>query len=120
MLTFFLVSNASRSDQAIATACSYLFRSLGSTAGISLSASAANQTLRSALKTRLGSGDQADTIVENVRRSLSYIKTLDPELKTLVRSSYEISTRAAFGLQILLVAGAAVSAWFIREKPLSR
>lgn len=115
-----IVSNAAREDQAIATACSYLFRSLGSTAGVSLSSSAANQTLRAALKQRLGSGTDADKIVGNVRRSLQYIKTLDPALRQLVRSSYELSTRAAFGLQIVLVAGAAASAWAIREKPLSR
>lgn len=115
-----IVSNASREDQGIATACSYLFRSLGSTAGVSLSTSIANQTLRMSLQKHLGSGKDADKIIQGVRRSLKYIKGLSPEVKTIVRSSYETSTRAAFGLQIALVAGAAVSAWAIREKPLSR
>lgn len=115
-----LISNASREDQAIATACSYLFRSLGSTAGVSLSTSVANQTLRMSLQKHLGSGKDADKIVQGVRRSLGYIKGLSPEVKSIVRGSYETSTRAAFGLQIILVAGAAVSAWAIREKPLSK
>lgn len=114
------VANASHEDQAVATACSYLFRSLGSVAGVSLSATVANQALRAHLKSELSSGKDAAKIAERVRQSLEYIKTLEPEVRSIVRDCYARSTRAAFGLQIGLVAGAAVAAWFIREKKLSR
>ncbi|EON62487.1 hypothetical protein W97_01709 [Coniosporium apollinis CBS 100218] len=115
-----LIANASHEDQAVATACSYLFRSLGSVAGVSLSATVANQALRAHLKSELSSGKDAAKIAERVRQSLEYIKTLEPEVRSIVRDCYARSTRAAFGLQIGLVAGAAVAAWFIREKKLSR
>lgn len=104
----------------MATACSYLFRSLGSVFGVSLSATVANQTLRRQLESELRSGKDATRIAERVRQSLAYIKTLEPEVREIVRDCYSKSTRAAFGLQICLVAGAAISAWFIREKKLSK
>lgn len=71
------------------------------------------------LAKRLGSGIDADAITEGVRRSLSYIRMLKPAVQNVVRHSYETSTQAAFALQMSIVAGAALSAWFIREKPLS-
>lgn len=115
-----LISNAKHDDQAVATACSYLFRSLGSTTGVSLTSSAANQVLRSSLEKKLSSGKDAAVIVEGVRRTLAYIKTLEPETRELVRSAYGVSTRAAYGVDVGLVVGAALAAWFIKEKPLSR
>lgn len=116
----FAVANAQHSDQAVATACSYLFRSLGSVTGVSLSATVANQALRTRLREELGSGKDAAKIAEKVRQSLAYIRTLDPEVRAIVRGCYAKSTQAAFGLQIALVTGAALSAWWIREKKLSR
>ncbi|KAI9725484.1 MAG: hypothetical protein M1828_003155 [Chrysothrix sp. TS-e1954] len=113
-----LISNAAREDQAIATACSYLFRALGSTTGLSLSSTVANQTLRAQLRARL-SGSDATTIEKGVRQSLKYIQTLKPELRTAVRQAYSVSTRGAIAVDVGLVAGAALAAWFIREKPLS-
>ncbi|THW12628.1 MFS general substrate transporter [Aureobasidium pullulans] len=115
-----LIANASREDQAVATACSYLFRSLGSVFGVSISATLANQSLRDNLATALSNGNTAAEIAERVRESLAYINTLEPGVRALVRECYAQSTRAAFGLEIGLVAGAAVSAWFIREKALSK
>ncbi|KAG9741510.1 MFS multidrug transporter, partial [Aureobasidium melanogenum] len=115
-----LIANASRDDQAVATACSYLFRSLGSVFGVSMSATLANQALRERLAAVLSNGDSAAEIAERVRESLAYINTLEPGVKALVRVCYAQSTRAAFGLEIGLVAGAAASAWLIKEKALSK
>ncbi|KAI4134394.1 MAG: hypothetical protein LQ347_001572 [Umbilicaria vellea] len=58
-----LISNASPADQAVATACSYLFRSLGSVVGLSISATVVQQSLRIQLRDRLRSGKDADNIV---------------------------------------------------------
>ena len=87
---------------------------------MSVSATLANQALRDRLAAALSSGDAAAEITERVRESLAYINTLEPNVKALVRACYAQSTRAAFGLEIGLVAGAAVSAWMIKEKALSR
>lgn len=121
----YLVANASRDDQALAIACSYLFRSLGSVFGISLSATVANTVLRSQLERRLpsnGDGDagQAREIGRRIRESLAYIRTLEPQVQAIVRTCYAGATHAAFGLQAIIAVGAAVAAWFIVEKKLSR
>lgn len=115
-----IISNAAPEDQAVATACSYLFRSLGSVIGISLEMTVVNQVLRTQLELRLGSGKDAEKIVKGVRRSLEYIKTLDPEIAMTVRECYGIATRDGFALMVLIVLGSAVSAFFIQEKRLSR
>lgn len=115
-----LISNADPKDQAIATACSYLFRSLGSVIGVSLSATAVQQSLRVQLRNRLNSGTEADKIVEHVRQSLDYIKELEPEVRDVVRLCYQKSTSWAFGLMLLLTSGAVISSFFIREKKLGK
>ena len=117
-----LIANASHEDQAIATACSYLFRSLGSVLGVSMSATVANQALRTSLASELPkvglSERKALQIADRVRESLAYLRRLEPNVRAVVAECYAHSTTAAFTLQIGLVAGAAVSAWFIREKAL--
>ncbi|KAI9807872.1 MAG: hypothetical protein M1825_005178 [Sarcosagium campestre] len=115
-----LISNATTQDQAVATACSYLFRSLGSVVGISLSATVVQQSLRMHLRAALNSGRDADHIVKKVRQSLEYIKTLEPGVRDIVRDCYGNATQAGFLLQLCIVAGAMVSAFWIREKKLSR
>ena len=115
-----LIANAAPKDQAVATACSYLFRSLGSVIGLSLCTTVVNQVLRNTLESSLGSGNEAEKIVQGVRRSLDYIKTLEPEVAAVVRECYAQATRYGFGLMVIIVFGSAVSAIFIREKRISR
>ena len=99
-----LIANASTEDQAVATACSYLFRSLGSVVGLSLSATVVQQSLKTQLKERLKSGKDAAEIVMRVRESLDYVNTLDVGLQNIVRQCYGTATRNGFGLMLGLVA----------------
>ncbi len=115
-----LISNAAPEDQAVTTACSYLFRSLGSVIGISLSSTVVQQSLRNYLLRDLGSGQEADKIVQRVRRSLEYIRTLDPQLKDVVRRCYGHAVRDALALMIGVTFLALISGFFISEKRLSR
>lgn len=119
-----VIANASHEDQAVATACSYLFRSLGAVFGISISATVANQYLRKSLASELPAlglpEDEALDIADKVRQSLAYLKELDPKIRKVVEHCFARSTNATFGTQIVIVAGAAISAWFIREKKLSK
>ena len=133
-----LIANASIEDQAVATACSYLFRSLGSVVGLSLSATVVQQSLRTQLQDRLNSGKDADKIVKRVRESLEFVKTLDPDVQEIVRHCYGIAIRNGFVLMLCIVSFATLSSCkqqifedartftnpkrqgFIREKKLSR
>lgn len=113
------VSNSTYDDQAVATACSYLFRSLGSVVGVSLSATVVQQFLRSNLRRALENGQDAEEITKRVRESLNYINTLEPGIRSLVRDSYGHATRASFVLNMCVASGAMVAAFWIREKKLS-
>lgn len=104
-----LIANASPQDQAVATACSYLFRSLGSVIGLSLSATVVQQSLRNQLQEKLRSGKDAENIVKRVRESLDYIGTLDPEVREVVRQCYGSATRHGFALMLGIVSFAMLS-----------
>lgn len=92
-----LIANAAPEDQAIATACSYLFRSLGSVVILSLTASVVQQSLMAQLRDHLNSEKDAEEIVKRVRESLDYVKTLEPAVREAVRQCYASSTRNGFG-----------------------
>jgi predicted MFS family arabinose efflux permease len=113
-----LLANAKHQDQAVATACSYLFRALGSVFGVSMCATAFNLTLRESLQAALRGDADAEEIAERVRASLAYFRSLEPGLKEVVRECYGQSTRAALEVSVGLVVGSSVMTWFIREKRL--
>jgi hypothetical protein len=115
-----VLANADPADQAIATACTYLFRSLGSVTGVSVAATVVQQRLRVELREKLESGKEADEIVERVRQSLDAIKTLEPGIRMIVRRCYQSATNASFAVSILVMCIALVASCFIREKRLSK
>lgn len=115
-----VIANADQKDQAVATACTYLFRSLGSVVGVSLSATIVQQSLRTQLRENLKSGKEADKIVDKVRQSLDYIKTLEPHTREIVRRCYQKATGASFGLGIAFVGAALAASFWMREKKLSK
>jgi hypothetical protein len=85
-----------------------------------MSATVANQSLRDRLEEYLKDGESAGEIAERIRQSLDFIKQLQPEVRLAVRECYAKSTVAAFEIEILLVLGAAISAWLIKEKALGK
>ncbi|MCJ1377353.1 hypothetical protein MMC17_000448 [Xylographa soralifera] len=115
-----IIANAPPEDQAVATACSYLFRSLGSVVGLSISATVVQQSLRNQLRDKLNSGRDVDEIVRKVRESLDVIKTLEPTVAMIVRKCYGTATSHGFMLMTGIVACALISSFFIRETKLSR
>ncbi|KAI1633730.1 MFS general substrate transporter [Biscogniauxia mediterranea] len=109
------------SDVPVAIACSYLFRSLGSTLGISVTTAALQQALRLGLEKELdGDKERARAIEEAVRRSLDYVRQLEPHLADVVRRCYAAATRAAFVPAGVLAASALVAAFWIKERKLGR
>lgn len=115
-----LLANAAEEDTAVVVACSYLFRSLGSSLGITVSAAVLQQLLRSELASRLPSGDQAREIEKQVRENLDYIKHLSKELAALVRTSYLHACTVAFVPLFICGVLACVCSIWIKEKSLKR
>ena len=114
-----LLANAAQTDSAVVIACSYLFRSLGSSIGISVTSAVLQQVLRDQLARRL-TGDEAAEIEEKVRPSLEVIKELPPYLAKQVRESYQIATLASFAPMFFFCAVAFVFCFWIKEKSLKR
>ncbi|KAH8115855.1 major facilitator superfamily domain-containing protein [Phellopilus nigrolimitatus] len=116
-----IIANAAPEDQAIATAISYLFRSLGSVLGISIGSTLVQNSLRSYLHDRLAGEDvDVDDIVERARASLASISSLPPAIQAIVRASYAEAVRTAFLFAFVLACSAFLCSFFVREKPLAR
>jgi hypothetical protein len=115
-----IIANAAPADTSMAIACSYLFRSLGTTLAISISTATLQQVLRVNLERELGGADRAREIEEQVRRSLDYIRGLDPDVAIIVRKCYAVATQWAFVPIAAFAAFAIVSSVFIREKKLGK
>ncbi|KAJ6561359.1 member of the major facilitator superfamily [Mycena sp. CBHHK59/15] len=113
-----LISNAGPADQAMATAASYLFRSLGSVVGLSIGSTLLQSSLRSSLREHL-IGVDVDDIIRRVRESLKYIDELDSETAAVVRTSYESAVLVTMWFSTAMAACALVSASFIKEKPIA-
>ena len=114
-----LVADASLDEQAVVIACSYLFRTLGSVVGISLSASGIQLSLRKTLSDSLKNGTDIDSIVKHVRESLDYINTLDPATMEVVRNCYGSAIRVTYILQLFFAVLSVGSTWYIRDKTLT-
>ena len=115
-----LISNAAPEDQAIATACSYLFRSLGTVMGIAISATFIQQQLRQSLKGALRNGKDAAKLEKGVRQSLDFLRSLPPDVQALVRDAYGEAVRHGFAFMLAIAVGATISSLFIQEKRLSK
>ena len=78
------------------------------------------QSLRTGLRFSLHDLEDIDKIVDNVRQSLDYVRTLEPYLKHLVRECYGRAISHGFGSMIVVAFFALLFAFFIREEKLSR
>ncbi|KAJ3914429.1 member of the major facilitator superfamily [Lentinula edodes] len=114
-----LISNAGQKDQAIATAVSYLFRSLGSVVGLSVGSTILQDVLRSILQQRL-TGQDINEIVRRVRESLDYLNELDQSTRTIVLGAYEDAIQKTMWFSFSMGVCAFVASLFINEVPLNR
>ncbi|TRM60766.1 hypothetical protein BD626DRAFT_503794 [Schizophyllum amplum] len=114
-----LIANAGPADQAIATAGSYLFRSLGQVTGLAIANTVLQNVLRKTLREKLH-GQDVDEIVRRVRESLDYLEELGPEARGIVRYSYEHALNTAFWVMACSAGLALVTCLFIRETELGK
>ncbi|TFK47620.1 MFS general substrate transporter [Heliocybe sulcata] len=116
-----LIANAGPEDQAIATAVSYLYRSLGSVMGISIGSTLVQDKLRNLLRTRLVGEDlDIDEIARRVRESLTYVDELQPRIRAIVRQSYDDALPIAFWFSLVAAGAALTASFFIKEKILAK
>ncbi|KAL8849249.1 MAG: hypothetical protein Q9221_005779 [Calogaya cf. arnoldii] len=114
-----IISNVSSADQAVATACSFLFRTLGAAVGVSLVGLVIQQVLGIKLRERLYP-DQANQIVDNVSRSLDFIKDLSPDLRVLVEACYRDAIQSGFIMCVALLGVGTLSIVWWKDKKMSK
>lgn len=115
-----LIANSNTEDMALVVASSYLFRSLGSSLGLSLSAAALQQVLRTQLALRFPDGNEAKMIEDKVRQSLDYIKELSPLQAEQVRMSYKMATMGAYAPTLVFLVVGFVATFWVRETALKK
>ncbi|KAL8688127.1 MAG: hypothetical protein Q9218_005881 [Villophora microphyllina] len=114
-----IISNVSPADQAVATACAFLFRSLGAAVGVSLVGLVIQQVLGMRLRESLDTVD-ADRIIDRIATSLDFIKELRPEVQATVRECYSEGIQSGFIMCVGLLAVAALSVVWWREKKMAK
>ncbi|KAF9455982.1 major facilitator superfamily domain-containing protein [Collybia nuda] len=112
-----LISNSGKDNQAIVTAVSYLFRSLGSVIAVSFGNTVEQQALRWNLEYSL-KGENVEEIIQHARESLDYIYTLDPGKQGLVRAAYGDAIRAVLIFGVAAASLSFLSSIFIKGKVL--
>ncbi|CEH19501.1 Predicted transporter (major facilitator superfamily) [Ceraceosorus bombacis] len=98
-----LINSVSRSDIAVATGISYLFRTSGQVVGVAVSGAILQSVLANELKRCIRGPDSAQ-IIDAIRHQSSIIPTLEPEIREQAREAYMIALRSAF----LFILGATV------------
>jgi hypothetical protein len=116
---------------------SYLFRSLGSVVGLSLGSTLLQGTLRRQLRAHLIGTDIEEVrpprytslrsrtltnyktqLVRRVRESLTYVDSLEPATRVVVRAAYERAVSTTFAFTVASSLCALIAAACIREKAL--
>ena len=100
------VSYSKEEDVAIAISCMFLFRSLGASVCLALTAAEVQHAVRSEMWLRLTdyNSDVVDDIITRITRSLNEIESLGPELERAVRGAYEVAIDRSFIVCLCLVA----------------
>ncbi|KAL2017567.1 hypothetical protein VTK56DRAFT_1940 [Thermocarpiscus australiensis] len=110
-----VVAVASPEDQAVATACVYLYRQLGATVGLAVISMVFRRVLAATLVRSLG-GVDSDEIVRRLLESLDYLQLLPGETRVVVERAYSEACRAALLVCTALAVGAIALSCFINEK----
>lgn len=112
-----LISSVSKTDVAVATGLTYLFRTTGQVLGVSLSGTLLQGVLLSKLRQRIH-GPNAEELISRIRHSTDVIRELDPILRKSATDSYADALRVVFICQVALSFLTFLSCIAIQENPL--
>jgi MFS family permease len=113
-----VISAVTREEQALATSASFVFRSIGSTLGVTLSSVVFQNTLKSALWKRLYNLQDAEAIIGQIRGNFEELGRVDPSIRTQVVESYMVALKAVFGTAFGMSGLAALASLLMRENKL--
>ncbi|KAE9373623.1 MFS general substrate transporter [Stipitochalara longipes BDJ] len=113
-----VISAVAREEQALATSVSFVFRSVGSTLGVTLSSVIFQSTLKSALWKRLDNLQDAEAIIAQIRGNFEELSQVDSSIRTQVVDSYMVALKAVFATAFGMSGLAALASLFMRENKL--
>lgn len=118
-----LIARSGSRDQAVSTAVSYLFRSLGSVVGISVGSTLLQGSLRADLRRELKGmvgKEEVEEIVRQATGTLEFLKELEPKVRAVVVAAYEGAVRYPFMMAFVFSFVATAASLFIIEQPLKK
>ncbi|PQE30576.1 MFS multidrug transporter protein [Rutstroemia sp. NJR-2017a WRK4] len=115
-----LVASVKREDQALAVSAAFVFRSAGSTLGVTLASTVFQNMLRTNLVRQLAGEDDADRIIRILRENFEAIWTLPESMRELVRDCYMRALWGVFLCVLVTILLGAVASLGIEEKVLRK
>ncbi|KAK6333129.1 hypothetical protein TWF718_010952 [Orbilia javanica] len=118
-----LIARSGSRDQAVSTAVSYLFRSLGSVVGVSVGSTLLQGSLRADLRrdlTGVVGKEEVEEIVRQATGTLEFLKELEPKVRAVVIGAYEAAVRYPFIMAFAFAFVATTASMFIIEQPLKK
>lgn len=112
-----VIACVAKTDVAVATGITYLFRTTGQVLGVSLGGTLLQNILLSKLRQRIH-GPNAEELISRIRHSTDVVKSLDPMLRRSVVESYADALRVVFICQLVLNILALLCCTAIQENPL--
>ncbi|MCO5588142.1 hypothetical protein L7F22_042097 [Adiantum nelumboides] len=110
-----LINSVPRTQIAVATGMSYLFRTTGQVVGVATSGVILQAMLKKELQNRLG--DQPK-LIEDLRHQLNIIRTLPKVQQEAAKQAYEVSLRAVFAFVLIAAIGCSLSCFMMEDIPL--
>ncbi|UZJ51579.1 hypothetical protein CBS101457_000899 [Exobasidium rhododendri] len=109
-----LINSVPRSDIAVATGMSYLFRTTGQVIGVSSSGALLQFILKKELHKRI----KDESLISAIRHQSSIIRTLPDDIQQAAIESYSVALRFVFILALCSAIATSVSCFFMEDRRL--
>ncbi|KAK3685248.1 major facilitator superfamily-domain-containing protein [Podospora appendiculata] len=117
-ILFTSLATFDHADHAVSASTTYLIRSLGTVYGVAITSAIVQTTLSVRLPDALGDIPDKWAIVDEIRHSVSAIKTLPPDLQLKARLVYYAGLRYSFATSTAFAAVAVLAALAVNGKGL--
>ncbi|KAK3903659.1 major facilitator superfamily domain-containing protein [Staphylotrichum tortipilum] len=117
-ILFTSLATFDHADHAVSASTVYLIRSLGTVYGVALTSAIVQTTLSVRLPGALGEIPDKWTVIDEIRHSVSAIKTLPPDVQLSARMVYYDGLRYSFAMSTVVAAAAVGAALLARARGL--
>ncbi|KIW91503.1 uncharacterized protein Z519_07469 [Cladophialophora bantiana CBS 173.52] len=119
-ILFTFLAAFDHSQQAVSTSLVYLFRSMGTVWGVAASSTLLQDVLTQRLLSSLAGVPGKECLIDEIRHSITMLKTLPPDMQSIARHGYYEALRYVFVANTAVTAVALVASFFAQGKGLRR